>query len=508
MNNSQLSLYRMENNIYLGDCMVVVYSANEKEMEVDGLTCSDIAIYIKTSKDISAIVSINDFKHVNLFSDNVSAIMRIASECQFGIFGDSHCDCESQRVACLDAINNYGNGIYVQLPQEGQGRGLHYKAQELQLQIHGTTPDGTFVGKKDIYEASKLLTGSSDVDRRSFSVLKKIFSSLNLGNYTYTLISSNPLKVTTLSDELGINIIGARDVKRDININNAGEYLAKIYKKSFTLSDDELISIYDILFKAKHIPERVTSLLKYIGDDIAAGKKFEVSESLLGKIASLASSSRHHAIVDVLDISNEDKYREYQVEIAICDENIATFIDNGIIEGLAEYSYEQNYFYDLVYFKNTVARDLKIRRKSKVGDDSDVVESRLIYKNPVGENEYEIKSVAINDKDIAGLLLNSLEGYEVFYVPVFVHTCINKLYPELLVLIKRYSSSLRTLSIMGPKKQVQAMLKNISSYINIEIIPDPTNIRTINKDLGLDFNYDQLSNEEMSIFNKYHKEIK
>lgn len=62
--------------------------------------------------------------------------------------------------------------------------------------------------------------------------------------------------------------------------------------------------------------------------------------------------------------------------------------------------------------------------------------------------------------------------------------------------------------MIRPKKQIQAMLKNISSYINIEIIYYPTNILTINKDLGLDFNYDQLSNEEMSIFNKYHKEIK
>lgn len=44
------------------------------------------------------------------------------------------------------------------------------------------------------------------------------------------------------------------------------------------------------------------------------------------------------------------------------------------------------------------------------------------------------------------------------------------------------------------------MLKNISSYINIEIIANPINIRTINKDIGLDFNYDQLSNEEMYIF--------
>lgn len=54
--------------------------------------------------------------------------------------------------------------------------------------------------------------------------------------------------------------------------------------------------------------------------------------------------------------------------------------------------------------------------------------------------------------------------------------------------------------MIRPKKQIQAMLKNISSYINIEIIYYPTNILTINKDLGLDFNYDQLSNEEMYIF--------
>jgi len=292
MNNSRYSIYRMENNIYLGDCLCIVYKANDEEIRLNSLTGSDIAIYISTSMDISNINSIDQLHSANLFKKDKSVILRIASECQFGTFGDSHCDCESQRIACLDAIKNFGQGIYVQLPQEGQGHGLSYKIKELQLQVHGIDPDGKFIGKKNIYEASKILNGSSDVDNRSFSILKTIFNRLGFNRFSYTLIGSNPKKIHTLSVEVGVDIANAKDVKRELNIDNVGEYLAKIYKKSFALSNEDMKMIYDVLFRANNIPERVTSLLKYIQDDLSHGHQFRVDRSILKKIASLSKKSK------------------------------------------------------------------------------------------------------------------------------------------------------------------------------------------------------------------------
>ncbi len=503
---NRFSVYKMENNTYLGDCLCVIYQATPKEMEDNGLTNSDIAIYIKTPKDIKSINSIEDFQKNELFNRDKDVIIRISSECQFGVFGDSHCDCESQRTACLDAIKSYGQGVYVQLPHEGQGRGLFYKAQELQLQIHGFNPVGKFIGKKDIFEASKEITGSVNVDIRSFDILKNIFSSLLFNKYKYILISSNPKKVDALSKKTGITISGSRDVQREINIDNVGEYLAKIYKKRFALSDDDLRDIYEVLFKAKVIPGRVGSLLRGIREDLELGRKFAINHAFLKKIVDLNKKKTNDSPVGILSLSNKKSYREYQVELLVDEKDIGLLINNNLLGSFSDLSFEQNYFYDLVYFKDTVTRDLKIRRKSKINGSHELIESRLVYKAPVGQNEYDIRDITITDRDVADLLSNSLEGYEVYYVPVFTHTCARtSKYPELLTLVKRYSTNFRTLSVMGEKNQVEAFLKDISKQIEVEITPDPTNIRTINKDLSLKFDYEILAREELVLFKEFFK---
>jgi len=209
----------------------------------------------------------------------------------------------------------------------------------------------------------------------------------------------------------------------------------------------------------------------------------------------------------VLSGSLENSYKEFQLELTINVEDIDQLIKIGVIDCLADFAFEQNYFYDLVYFKNTVARDLKIRRKSKVENTNILLESRLVYKTPIGENEYEIKNISINDKEVADLLSNSLEGYEVSYVPVFVHTCSHKKLPNLLILLKRYSVNLRTISVMGDKEDVKHLLKKIENIIKINVIPDPTNIRSINKDLSIDFDYDFLANQELKLFNAHNRKV-
>lgn len=504
--NDQFSIYRMENNTFLGDSLCVVYKASPAEIKLNGLTGPDIAIYIKTPKDISQINSVVDIQNKELFAKDKNILLRLASECQFGTFGDSHCDCESQRVACLEAIKSYGQGVYIQLPQEGQGQGLFYKAKELQLQVHGIDPLGKFVGKKDIYEASNYLTGTSNVDKRKFSVLQSVFSTLKLNRYKYMLISSNPHKAEVLSKQLGISLSGSQDVKREMNIDNVGEYLAKIYKKSFALSDEDLRQVYGVLFNAKNIPDRASSLLQCIKDDLHLGREFNVNQDLLQKIANLGKAEKNQTPVNILDASKENNYREFQIELLVKDDDVGRLIQKGLLGSLSDIAFEQNYFYDLVYFKNTVTRDLKIRRKSKISGKHELIESRLIYKALVADNEYDIKNITINDREVADLLSSSLEGYEVYYVPVFTHTCEQApRYPELLMLVKRYSRTLKTLSIMGDKNRVESFIDDISKLIEIEITPDPTNIRTINSDLSLDFDYDSLAEHELAFFKENFK---
>lgn len=291
-----------------------------------------------------------------------------------------------------------------------------------------------------------------------------------------------------------------------MNIDNVGEYLAKIYKKRFALSDEDLRKIYEVLFAARNIPDRASSLLQCIKDDLHLGREFNVNHDLLQKIANLSKVEKNQIPINILDASGENNYREFQVELLVSDKDVGKLIQNDLLSSLSDIAFEQNYFYDLVYFKNTVTRDLKIRRKSKISGKRELIESRLIYKALVGDNEYDIKSIKINDREVADLLSNSLEGYEVYYVPVFTHTCEHTShYPELLMLVKRYSPTLKTLSIMGDKGRVEQFINDISKLIEIEITPDPTNIRTINRDLSLDFDYDSLAEQELAFFKEHFK---
>ena len=86
--------------------------------------------------------------------------LRFGSECMFGMFGDSHCNCEDERKKALQFIGENG-GIYVHMPQEAQGNGLFYKAEELQLQVHGRLQSGRYIGMKTQAEAARILRGST-----------------------------------------------------------------------------------------------------------------------------------------------------------------------------------------------------------------------------------------------------------------------------------------------------------------------------------------------------------
>ena len=91
----------------------------------------------------------------NLFGEVVPCL-REGCECLLGVFGDSHCNCENERENALSMIGEK-LGVYIHTPQEAQGQGLFYKAQELHLQVNGIMPDGTYVGPKTQSEAAELL---------------------------------------------------------------------------------------------------------------------------------------------------------------------------------------------------------------------------------------------------------------------------------------------------------------------------------------------------------------
>lgn len=72
----------------------------------------------------------------------------------------SICHKASQDEISHFCIVQHGDGIFIHLPQEGQGWGLHYKLAELELQVSGRDQEGKYVGEKSRDEAQKILTGN------------------------------------------------------------------------------------------------------------------------------------------------------------------------------------------------------------------------------------------------------------------------------------------------------------------------------------------------------------
>jgi len=503
---SGYALYEMEHNHFWDEAIVVIRECSEKEIEQNGLTGKYIAIYIKPKRGVR-VEKIDDIVSKDIFDKEKNVFLRIASECQFGLFGDSHCDCESQRIASLEHIKKNGQGIYVVLPQEAQGHGLLYKAKELQIQVRGLSPDGENIGKKDIYEAAKYLNGDGDLDIRGFKVIHKIVTDLKLNRYTYSLISSNPKKSKDLREVAGLKIERMNDVNGSISLNNVGEYLAKIYKKDFMVSQEQLQEIYNILLSAKEIPDRTLSLLRYIEDDINIGKEFQVDMRLLKKISSVHQSKPNiHSKGRIFDFSKTNAYRDYQIEIKISLKNIDVLFREGLLINILSLRFEENYFYDLIYFRDLPTRDLKIRRAFRLNDRKKAVDNRLIYKVATKKNLYYIRNIAISTDEVVSLLAESLNDYEEHYVPVFTQECeTDESFHDLTILIKRYSSNLRTLSIMGSQKEALDFLKRLKKIASVREVPDPTNFRSIDKKIGLGFDYDILAKQELKLFKKYHK---
>ena len=114
----KLSFYLQKNNkLFKGNVLVVGYEADEKEIKEYGLTSNSLIAFIKCdelqkdnkNKKIDYIKVLKDsFKNKDIF-------LRIQSECMLGMYGDSHCDCEEQRLMMIDTIAN-NNGIYIHMP--------------------------------------------------------------------------------------------------------------------------------------------------------------------------------------------------------------------------------------------------------------------------------------------------------------------------------------------------------------------------------------------------------
>lgn len=211
--NEKMSWYFEQKNNLLGDnILAICYKADEKEVKQNSLTSNNVLILIKNN-EFNKFCNANnlDIKECiqSCFKDN-DIFIRIQSECLLGIYGDTHCDCEQQKNEALKIINEK-EGIYIHLPQEAQGHGLHYKLKELELQVNGRDVSGKFIGCKDRNEAQKIILKKEKFeDKRSYKIIVDILKELNLYNNQFVLITDSKKKTKELQ-ELGLKVEAYND---------------------------------------------------------------------------------------------------------------------------------------------------------------------------------------------------------------------------------------------------------------------------------------------------------
>lgn len=265
--NEKISWYFEQKNNLLGDnILAICYKADEKEVKKNSLTTNNILILIKNNEFNrfcnSNNLDINEclrscFKDKDIF-------IRIQCECLLGIYGDTHCDCEQQKNEALKTIKEK-EGIYIHLPQEAQGHGLHYKLKELELQVNGRDVSGKFIGCKDRNEAQKIILKKEKFeDKRSYQIIVDILKELNLYNNQFVLITDSKKKIEELQ-ELGLKIETYNDyIDKHVDLENASEYLVKILEGTCTYNKNILKEIMILIKSRKYNERTINTFLKII----------------------------------------------------------------------------------------------------------------------------------------------------------------------------------------------------------------------------------------------------
>lgn len=279
MNNKYTFYFQENNTLFNGPVLSVCYKADENEISHFGLTGENVLIILKSSKlsanpPHQAVDFLNFLKH--LYEPHRKIFLRIQSECLLGIYGDSHCDCETQRREAMQTIAQHGDGIFIHLPQEGQGRGLHYKLAELELQVSGRDQEGKYVGEKNRDEAQKILTGNKSFsDMRKYELIKTILADLQLDSHSFVLLSENHQKIDSLR-KVGLKIEKMSEYQQtDINENNLSEFLIKILNGTHSF-DEKTIEKVIKLIENRQYNGRALSTIVGIVDKIENDKTYRL----------------------------------------------------------------------------------------------------------------------------------------------------------------------------------------------------------------------------------------
>lgn len=511
----ETAFYRMRNNIYMGDCIAIVCKLNENELN-SSFTRNELIVFIKVSPvSFGNITDINKLKNSEDIFGNNKPILRIGSECMFGMFGDSHCDCEPERRSMLRLLNERW-GIYIHLPQEAQGMGLSYKAKELQLQVSGFKPDGTYIGQLSQSEAAEILTGDKIIDNRSYSVVSDVLNELNLLKYTYELVSKNSSKIDEARSN-GIKVSSIINSSTVMTADNLGEHLAKWWEKSYLLTDEDILHIINILKSSEiELPPRAVNILNEIRftletDENKILKKINIIDE---KIRKEFIDSLHNPInPSVLGsgqlqmwslLERAEAYHEYQYELILTKELDNYLVQKCTPEGQVRLWHEINYYFYPPYHNSSDSRDLKIRLTYDMNEN--FIAGHLIHKIKSNEHFYQIRTINFSDPAMFDLIRQTV--FKDYDQEVIESITYPYCYPDrgMKIIIKKYADGQRTLSLEGKQVDVVSWKNTAQDAINKLIIQVEQNNRSFApkiKTHNLKFNVEQFMKDEFANCRRY-----
>ena len=471
MNNDNISFYLQKNNdLFNGDVLTICYTVDDAEMNDYGLTSPNVVLFIKSDK-ISEIKSGNDcdyYSEIKKMFTGKKIILRIQSECFLGMYGDSHCDCEVQRINAIKLISQNG-GIFVHLPQEAQGWGLHYKLKELELQVSGRMQNGEYVGKKDRDSAQRLLLNVHDFcDNRSYEIVAKIFKKLGIDRNDFLVITDSDKKVSCLN-KTGINFIKySDDISTKINADNVSEYLIKIYNSTHNF-DDEIIDLIIKIIEERKYNERTLLTFVNIIDKIKNDSTYQLDERTKSKFLSLYEN---------IICGEEKRYIIGDEKYVKIQNNFSCKVNSSIFKTLCKI-YGKNIFdrislEKIYYFQNIETGESVRVRSSKILDNIEDLCCMFNGQLHIEQSTYCEKKRKVVQKEISA---SSLRAY--FENPDYIYqkrvemvtTISESVIPDLNIYIKRIPNiENRVMDIFGKSQNIRNLINMIVECNNRSLL--------------------------------------
>lgn len=502
---NKFSFYlQQENSLFKGKTLAICYKADQKEIEEYGLTSENILLFIK-NKAIDNFIpkkSINYFSEIKKMFHKKDIFLRLQCECLLGMYGDTHCDCESQRFNAIKTISE-NEGIFIHLPQEAQGWGLHYKLQELELQVSGRNTNGEYIGIKNRDDAQRILIGNKNFnDCRKYRIVIKLLSKLGLAKEHFILISESEKKISELQEQ-GLNVTKFSEYNiSSINPENISEYLIKILNATHDFDDKTIDKLSELIINRKY-NGRALSTLTSIVDKIKTDKDYPLSSKLKKKM------------LDVYDkiICGDEKRYIVDDSIIKLQNNFSCKVNSSVFKAIQNL-YGKNIFdrislEKLYYFESkTGNRSVRIRSSkvlNTIGEKCIFLKGQIhVEQKTFNEEKTQIFQDEISLSKLRSFFENN--NYDFTKRVEMITTISERQIPGINIYIKKLPNiENRIMDIYGKKEDIKKFINGLTHSLNRNVFNDIVSNSDYEDENFTDYNLrfadlDTAVKEEMAIY--------